>query len=373
MKSVEHLKKIPLFQTVAEPELQHLDKCLKLLSVKKGDIIISEGEVGDCLFIIQHGKTRVVAEAEGADEPIVLSFLTSGDYFGEMSLITGDPRYATVIAENECSLWQLDKKDFDKLVINNPSISLSLTHMLSQRLNLANKARESSERYYKQRITPKGRLEEVDLIKLLKYAEENSLTGKLHLFHQEKTAIFSYTKGQLDHLDFEEKDEDAAMDEILDWFDGEFTIEPSIFKLSENVDEDIKKPEMLLEGSMLVNQYEKYLAEKFRTLIKFAGKRSIQSALNKSFSKFEKFFDVTADIEITTEPELSIHIHVENWSDKHSLFLAVLMRDVISTLSRDMVGMDFWEIKASDTDLDKILDDGQFYSYYEQALDFIKE
>jgi hypothetical protein len=290
-----------------------------------------------------------------------------------MSLITGDPRSATVVAENECSLWQLDKKHFDRLIYNNPAITISLTHMLSHRLNLSNKARESSERYYKHRITPKGNLSETDIIRLLKYAEENSLTGKIYLINNSKKAVFNYTKGQLEHLDYEGKDEDAAMDELLDWTEGEFIIEPSIFKLPENLDEEIKKPESILEGDMLLHQYEQYLTEKFKSLIKYAGKRSTQSALNKSFSKFEKFFDVASDVRISTDPELKIDLQTDEWNEKHSLFLAVLLRDVVSTLSRDMLGMDFWEIKASDKDLDQLLEDAQFYSYYEQALDFIKE
>lgn len=373
IKSAEHLKKIPLFQSLKEDDLQRLNGSLKPLEAAKGSIIISEGEVGDCLYIISSGKVKVLAELGEHKEEIILSYLGTGDYFGEMSLITGDPRSATVQAEEDASLWQLDKKDFDALLIDNPSISLSLTHMLSQRLNLANRARESSERYYKHRITPRGSLNEVDLVKLLKYAEENSLSGKIRLLHAAQEAIFVYDKGRLEHLDFEDKDEDAAMDEILDWPDGEFIIEPSVFKISQDLSE--KQPaEKLLEDNMLVGQFERYLKEKFESLIKFAGTHAIQSALNKSYYKFDKYFEVVSEIKITTEPVLKINLHqVERWTEKHTLFLAVLMRDVSATLSRDLLGMDFWNYRAKDEELNKILESSQFYTFYEQAVDFIGE
>ena len=260
MKTVEHLKKIPLFQSIPEGELLRLNENLKPVSIAKGEIIISEGEVGDCLYIIRRGQVKVIAEVKDAGEPVVLSFLGAGDYFGEMALITGEPRSATVLAEQDCSLYEVKKTDFDNLVMNNPAISLSLTHMLSQRLNLSNKARERSERYYKNRITPHGSLDEVDLIKLLKYAEENSLTGQIRLNNNEQEAFFIYSKGQLEKLEFEGKEEDEAMDEILDWSGGTFIIEPSVYKLPQ---EEEAGPEKVLEDSLKISLFERYIKEKF--------------------------------------------------------------------------------------------------------------
>lgn len=373
MKSVEHLKKIPLFQSIPEGELLRLDENLKAVSVKKGEIIISEGEVGDCLYIIRRGRVKIIADVKDADEPVVLSFLGSGDYFGEMALITGEPRSATVVAEQDCSLYEVKKKHFDNLVMNNPAISLSLTHMLSQRLNLSNKARERSERYYKNRITPHGSLEEVDLIKLLKYAEENSLTGQIRLNYQEQEACFIYSKGQLERLEFEGKEEDEAMDEILGWPAGSFTIEPSVFKLPQE-SEEVSSGDRVLEDNLKINMFERYIKEKFSSLVKFAGARTIQAALNKSYYKFEKYFDATSDIRISVDPKCSVTLQaIDGWTDKHTLFLSVLMRDVIEALSRDLLGMDFWKFKANDEEIDRFLESSQFYMYYEQAVDFIRE
>jgi len=368
----EKLKKIPLFQAIPENELSQIDKQLKEVTFAKGAIIISEGEVGDCLYLIKTGQVKVIAELKDEAEEIILSYLSKGDYFGEMSLITGEPRSATVIAESDVKLWQLDKKNFDALMLNNPSITISLTHMLSQRLRMANKARESSERYYKHQIAPRGNLTEIGVIKLLKYAEENSLTGEITLVHNEKNAIFHYQKGQLEALEFEEKDEGEAMDEILEWENGEFIIEPRVFKIAEQIEEE--KPEDVLRGKVTCQYFEQYLMEKFAGFIRFSGSRITQSTLNKSFHKFRAYFSVADDFKIITAPEFVVKIEPEtSWTEKHTLFLAVLLRDVVETLSRDLVGIDFWSVRSADAEVDDILTRHSFYEYFNQAADFINE
>lgn len=373
MENIQQLQNIPLFQSITEDDLKKLAKQLRQMEANSGQVIISEGEVGDCLFIITRGKAKVVAEVDDNDEPITLSYLVSGDYFGEMSLITGEPRSATVIAQEDCSLLQLDKSAFDELLMNNPTISLNLTHMLSHRLSLSNKARESSEKYYKKRIKPRGSLEEVDLIKLLKYAEENSLTGVLRVTNGEREAQFNFRKGQLENLQFEDFNEDQAMDELLGWETGTFVIEPQIFNLQASENES-GHPDKVLETSTMLTYFERYLMDKFGNLIKFAGARSIQAALNKSHHKFSKYFEAANEIQISTEPRLTVNLHkIENWTEKHTLYLAILMRDIVHTLSYDLLGMDFWELHSNDKDLEQELQKSQYYVYYDQALDFIRE
>lgn len=369
---IKHIKTVPLFSSVPESELEKIGTRLKSVFCKQGEIIISEGEVGDCLYIIREGRVKVVVNAGMGEDEIVLSYLTDGDYFGEMALITGEPRSATVIAETDTHLWQLDKNDFDAMVLNNPSITLSLTHMLSQRLKMANKARESSERYYKHQMAPRGSLQEVDIIKLLKFAEENSLTGKILLFHDQNKAVFDYQKGQLQSIDYKGLDEDQAMDEILDWQDGEFVIEPSVFKISEQQEEI--NPEKVLQENYLVSVYEKYLLEKLTEMVRFAGTRTIQSAINKSFYKFSKFFVVAKDFHIKADPSVEVHLHpTEAISERHILFMAVLMRDLMHTLEQDVLGLEFWSIHSNDQQIDEELTNQHFYEYFEQASDFIKE
>ncbi len=370
-EGIKHLQNIPLFASVNPEELEHINSRLKEVVCQAGEIIISEGEVGDCLYIIRKGRVKVLVDAGDNEEPIVLSYLTDGDYFGEMALITGDPRSATVLSETETRLWQLDKNDFDIIIMNNPSITLSLTHMLSHRLKLANKARESSERYYKHQISPRGQLKDVDVIKLLKFAEENSLTGKIILEHGSQKASFEYQKGQLQHLEFENKEEDEAMDEILSWENGEFIIEPTVFKITEQVSNE-PPPEKIFESHLKSGLLEKYLSEKLNEMVEFAGSRTVQSALNKSKHKFGGFFEVSEDFTIQIMPDLLVKIRPSDpIGEKHLLFIAILLRDLVNSLSRDILGLEFWNIKSADEQVDEHLSENQFYEYYEQAVDFV--
>lgn len=371
-KSISQLKQIPLFSNTSDEEIKTIAD--KLVSVKfpQGESIIREGDPGNFLYLIKKGRVRVITLIEPEEEEIVLSYLNEGDYFGEMALITGEPRSASVVAESEVELFQLSKSDFDSLILRNPNISLSLTHVLTQRLQLANKARENTERYYKSRIKPRGSLRDTDLVKLLKFAEENSLTGKLVLKHDQSIANFFYRKGQLENIDYEDKGEDEAMDEILKWAEGEFIIEPSIFKFSSSTELEIS--DSTSEQVPIHQILSAYLHEKFAEFIQIAGSRITQTALNKGYHKFKNYFDHLNEIQIRTTPDLEVEVSMmDRWTDKHILFSAVLLRDVVNTISKDLVGMQFWSNYASNNTINIKLRELQFFDYYEQAFDLIKD
>lgn len=366
------LDNIPLFSNTSAKERKQIAEKLSLINYKRDDVIIKEGEEGTCLFLIKNGRVRVVTAIEPENEEIVLSYLENGDYFGEMALITGEPRSATIIAESDIELYQLNKTDFDALILKNPSISLSLTHVLTQRLQMANKSRENSERYYKSRISPHGYIKDTDLVNLLKFAEENSLTGRILIWRGEREAKFNYKKGQLESLDFENKSEDEAMDELFTWPDGEFKIEPSIFKFSNTTELEIT--ESTSNHLTFPQILSAYLHEKFSEFIRIAGSRITQTALNKSYHKFRYYFTMIDEIQIRTTPELEVEVSmIDRWTDKHVLFSAVLLRDVVNTIERDLVGMKFWSNRTNNETINNKLDELQFFVYYDQAFDLIKD
>lgn len=369
---INHLKLIPLFAKTSDQELKHIAEKLVSAKFKEGDCIIREGDRGNYLYLIKKGRVRVVTMIDPDDEEIILSYLNEDDYFGEMSLITGEPRSASVIAECDVELFQLSKADFDALILKNPNISLSLTHVLTQRLQMANKARENTERYYKSRIKPRGSLKDIDIIKLLKFAEENSLTGKLILKSDDKVANFLYRKGQLEKIDYQGKSEGKAMDEILSWSDGEFIIEPSIFKFSDTTELEITATTSAnISFPQLLSVY---LHEKFSEFIQIAGSRITQSALNKSYHKFKNYFENLSEIQIRTNPKLEIEVSmIDRWTDKHVLFSAILLRDVFNTLSKDLVGMDFWSKYTRNVIVNEKLKEVYFFDYFDQAFDLIKD
>jgi len=378
--SIEQLKNIPLFTFVEDEELALIADKLDLKNFPENTLIIKEGEAGNCLYLIKNGKVKVYAQHEDLDQEIVLSYLESGDHFGEMALISGDPRSASVLSVTEVEAWELNREVFDTLIVNNPSITLTLTHLLTQRLKESNIARKATEEYYKQKFTPHGDLKETDAINLLKYAEENSLSGILVFEKDKEEAKFHYSKGQLIKLEFDDKEEDEAMDIILEWHEGSYKIEPSIIKPeAQNVEGEDSEKQPAEKEAQAVPQKEdeltiikSYLDEKLSDFVHFAGAKITQRALNRSYHNFEKFFDNIQQIKITIIPEITIELDTDKWTDKFTLLLAVLIRDVIEAFERDVIGMMFWSPRSSDDKINTALEEMQYFEYYEQSMDLIK-
>jgi len=377
--SIEQLKNIPLFTFVEDDELALIAEKLELITFPENTLIIEEGDAGNCLYLIKSGKVKVFAYQKDLDQEIVLSYLESGDHFGEMALISGDPRSASVLSVTEVEAWELNREVFDSLIVNNPSITLTLTHLLTQRLKESNIARKATEEYYKQKFTPHGELKDTDVINLLKYAEENSLSGNIIFEKDKEEARFYYSKGQLVKLEFDGREEDEAMDIILEWNEGTYKIEPSIIKPALRSSEADETPESTEEKEDDVSGEEdeltvirEYLEEKLSDFVHFAGAKITQRALNRSYHNFEKFFDNINQIKITILPEIKIELNTDKWTDKFTLLLAVLIRDVIEALDRDVIGMMFWTPRSVDDKINTVLEERQYFEYYEQSMDLIK-
>lgn len=369
--SVEQLKNIPLFTFVDDEELNLIADKLELKDFPDGEIIIKEGEAGDTLFLIKSGKVKVYSQNNEKKQETILTYLESGDHFGEMSLISGEPRSASVVAVSPVEVWELTKPVFDTLIMNNPSITLTLTHLLTQRLKESNIKRLESEDFYEQKFMPHGSLNDTKVVALLKYAEDNSLSGRI-VFEKDKdsaSAIFNYKKGHLVNLEFGDKEEDEAMDSILQWEDGSYRIEPNIIKPENPKQETIEEEKPKQDDKTSVVKL--YIEEKLKEFVHFAGAKITQRALNRSYHNFKQYFDNIDQIQIEILPEIKIDFKTDKWNDKLTLLLAVLIRDVVEAIDRDAIGMMFWSPRSDITVIDAALEDLQYFEYYEQAMDII--
>jgi CRP-like cAMP-binding protein len=95
-----------------------------------GDTIITQGDPGDSLFIVEEG--RVGVESDGRES--TLATLAEGDVFGEMALITGAPRSATVKAASDCRLWIVMKEDFDRAMASSPHLAQAVHELAEARI-----------------------------------------------------------------------------------------------------------------------------------------------------------------------------------------------------------------------------------------------
>lgn len=102
-----------------------------------GEVIIQQGTIGNCLYVIQEGTVEVVSE-NGSGE-VKIAELGEKEFFGEMALFEKNVRSATVRAKGEAKVLTLDKKNFYKTIQNDPSLAFRLLEKMSNRLREINK------------------------------------------------------------------------------------------------------------------------------------------------------------------------------------------------------------------------------------------
>lgn len=117
-------------------EQNRLDVAQKMSEViyQSKDIIVKAGEKGDSLYLIVDGLVEVLGTDYITGEEFVLAYLGNGDCFGEMSLLTGEVRSATVRAFETTKVLLLDSKSFNELMLNSSQMGLTISKILAERL-----------------------------------------------------------------------------------------------------------------------------------------------------------------------------------------------------------------------------------------------
>ncbi len=126
------LARNPLFEGLKPEELDELVWLMRPRRFARDDVICRAGEPGNTLFLIVDGLARVMLE-EG-DGSRVVARLRRGDVIGEMSLVTGEPRTATVVAAEPTGALELGQKDFTSLIARHPRILGNLNTILTRKL-----------------------------------------------------------------------------------------------------------------------------------------------------------------------------------------------------------------------------------------------
>jgi CRP-like cAMP-binding protein len=106
---------------------------MKRLYFKPGSEVISEGDFGDCAYIVETGRLEVTRINEQKNKQ-VLAQLKENDIFGELGLIDGLPRSATVTALEDCTIKVLTKDSFNSLAKNRPEALMPIFKVLASRL-----------------------------------------------------------------------------------------------------------------------------------------------------------------------------------------------------------------------------------------------
>jgi hypothetical protein len=112
----------PLFQGFSQDELVAIMGGLELVTFEAGDIILTEGDPGDSLFVLTTGVAKAFAKAKDGTGQRFLREMREGDFFGEASVLSGRPRSATVTAASRCELLELDRATFEGIARIHPHV-----------------------------------------------------------------------------------------------------------------------------------------------------------------------------------------------------------------------------------------------------------
>jgi CRP/FNR family transcriptional regulator, cyclic AMP receptor protein len=139
---VEYLKKIPLFSHLKANQLKEIAARCKNVTYKKGSVIFHKTDLSTDLYIVNAGKLKAVLTDEDGDEMVIANF-EKGAFFGELSLLDGKGRSATIVADTDSELAVLKQDMFLDLLYANPRISVELMTTLVERLRKADDMIES--------------------------------------------------------------------------------------------------------------------------------------------------------------------------------------------------------------------------------------
>lgn len=123
------LKSLGFFRKLDLKVLSGVIPYISLIKYPKGRAVCREGEPGDGFFLVYQGTVKV--EKKGWDGPIAR--LKSGAFFGEMSLLFGQPRNATVRAVGLAKLFMVESKDFMRMLKKNPSVARTIRRIAEER------------------------------------------------------------------------------------------------------------------------------------------------------------------------------------------------------------------------------------------------
>ena len=134
----------PLFDDLSADELAAVIQGLDLRSFSPGDLVVTQGEAGRSLFVVVSGRLKVWVR-EGAGSSRCVRTLGGGDFLGEVSLLTGSPRTATVCAASAADLLELEWSRVEEIVRDHPRVADVLRSFCDERLRADRAASRTGE------------------------------------------------------------------------------------------------------------------------------------------------------------------------------------------------------------------------------------
>jgi CRP-like cAMP-binding protein len=127
---LKQLSNVELLRSMPPQDMELVLEAVKPASFHANEFIFRKGDAADGLYLIVHGEVQILDQQEGN----VMATLTAGESFGEMALLTGEPRYASARSSTAVTLWKIDKSEFNSLIKVSPFLRQSIEQLNSQRL-----------------------------------------------------------------------------------------------------------------------------------------------------------------------------------------------------------------------------------------------
>lgn len=140
-REIEILRKVPLFAELDAPALSLLASQLRRRKLPGGAPVVYKGDASNALYLIASGRVKIHQATTGGDE-VILDVKGAGDFFGEMSLLDGQPRSADVSTLEPSELLLLDGEALRATITKQPAVAWTLLRLLSQRLRDQNQQTE---------------------------------------------------------------------------------------------------------------------------------------------------------------------------------------------------------------------------------------
>jgi small-conductance mechanosensitive channel len=138
----ERLSNVPIFAPLSDEETRKLADASHLRVFAPGESIVRQGQNGDSMFVVHRGAVDVQIKEEGTTK--TLRKLREGDFFGEMGLLTGEPRTATVLTEGETEILEINNLCLKPILEANPELVESLSRIIEERRTAFDKQENES-------------------------------------------------------------------------------------------------------------------------------------------------------------------------------------------------------------------------------------
>jgi CRP/FNR family cyclic AMP-dependent transcriptional regulator len=138
MTTKEFLTNIPMFENLSAEDLNFLTLLWHERTIRKSEVLFRKGDVGSSMFIVEDGTIEICVLSAQDQEDIRVSTINKGGFFGELALISGQPRTATARAIEDCRLLEMWREEFINFLSTRPIVAISMIAEIGKRLQATN-------------------------------------------------------------------------------------------------------------------------------------------------------------------------------------------------------------------------------------------